>query len=152
MQLFITFGKPAPYTMYQKDYILRLIEQAAKFIAEVLRLIKKGEHSEASERLDSIYYDILKEDAAYFRNIPENELTGKLLEHHNYTNGHLEILAGLFNAEAELNMAMGKNPECLEYSRKALLLFEFVDKENRTYSTERLKTIEDIRYRIKRLS
>ena len=135
--------------MYQKDYILRLIEQAAVFIAEVLKLIKKGELSEASERLNSIYYDILREDSAYFRNIPENELTDKLLEHHNYTNGHLEILAGLFNAEAELNMSMGKKMECLEYSRKALLLYEFVDRENRTYSAERLKTMEDIRDRLK---
>jgi hypothetical protein len=138
--------------MYQKDYILRLIEQIAKFLAEVMRLIKKGEYGEASSRLENSYYNFLKKDAAFFRNIPEKELTDRLLLEHNYTNDHLEILAELFNAEAELGMAKGNQEESLEYSRKALVLFEFVDRELKTYSAERLKKIEEIRNRLKQLN
>ena len=52
--------------MYQKDYILRLIEQLFKFLAEVLQLIKKDSYGEASEMLEHSYYDFLKEDAALF--------------------------------------------------------------------------------------
>jgi len=138
--------------MYQKDYILRLIEQLFKFLAEVLKLIKKREFSEASDRLESSYYEFLREDAAFFRNIPPDQLTQKLLQEHNYTNGHLEILAELFNAEAELELAQNKKNGSLEYSKKALLLFEFIDKEIRTYSTERLSKIETIRKRISELT
>jgi hypothetical protein len=138
--------------MYQKDYILRLIEQIARFLAEVMRLIKKGEYGEASSQLENSYYNFLKEDAAFFRNIPEKELTDKLLQEHNYTNDHLEILAELFNAEAELGQAKGNTKESLEYSRKALVLFEFVDRELKTYSAERLKKIEEIRNRLKQLN
>jgi hypothetical protein len=137
--------------MYQKDYILRIIEQLAKFLADLLKLIKKGEYREASDRLENSYYEFLREDAAFFRNIPPDQLTQKLMKVHNYTNGHLEILAELFNAEAELELAQNNNPGSLEYSRKALLLFEFVDAEGRTYSTERLSKIETIRKRISEL-
>ncbi len=138
--------------MYQKDYILRLIEQLAKFLSDVLKLIKKGDFDKASEWLENSYYDFLKEDAIFFRNIPEKELTDRLLQDHNYTNSHLEILAELFNAEAELGEAKGKRRESLEYSRKALVLFEFIDRELRTYSAERLKKIEEIRNRLKQLN
>ena len=138
--------------MYQKDYIIRMIEQIGKLIAGILGLIKKGEFSYASEQLGDIYFEMLREDAAFFRTIPEEELVHKLINEHNYTNGHLEILAELFNAEAELEMAQGENSGSLEYSRKSLVLFEFIDKENKTYSSDRLNKMKAIRKRIAELN
>jgi hypothetical protein len=140
------------YTMYQKDYILRMIEEMTKFLAVVLGLMKKGDYQKASEHLASSYYELLKEDAAYFRNIPEEELTHELLENHNYTNGHLEILAELFNTEAELCQAKRDNPGNLIYSLKSLRLFRFVDKEYKTYSQERIDKMTAIEEKIRQLS
>jgi hypothetical protein len=133
--------------MYQKDYVLRMIEMLMKFIGEVLGLIRKGDLKKASEELEKGYNTFLREDAVFFRNIPAEMLTDKLLRKHNYTSGHLEILAELFNAEAELELAQGNITESLGYSGKALLLFEFVDKEQKTYSQERLDKIETIKKR-----
>jgi tetratricopeptide (TPR) repeat protein len=137
--------------MYQKDYILRMIEMLGDLLAAIFGLIRKGDYQQAGENLDRVYYDMLKEDAAFFRSIPKEELTHKLLEEHNYTNGHLEILAELFNAEAELAMAKGDKKESLEYAEKALLLFEFVDTSQRTLSLERLDKMSGIRERIEGL-
>jgi len=134
--------------MYQKDYILRLIEMAAKALAAILGLVKGGDIHAAAESLDNLYFDILKEDAAFFRGIPEEKLTEKLLKEHNYTNGHLEILAELFNAEAELCLARNDKSGVLEYSRKSLRLFEFIDSEYKTYSQERLDKIQSLCKRI----
>jgi hypothetical protein len=138
--------------MYQKDYILRMIEQVGKLIAGILTMIKEGEFSKASEEISDIYSDILQEDAAIFRTLPEDELTNKLLNEHNYSGSHLEILAALFNAEAELELAQGRRTGSLEYFRKSLILYEFIDKEYRTYSAERLNQIESIRKRIAELN
>ena len=81
------------------------------------------------------------------------EVLGLILLHeHNYTNGHLEVLAELFNAEAELDLVQGGRKECLEYSKKALMLFQFIDNEQKTYSAERLNKIESIRKRIEVLN
>jgi hypothetical protein len=138
--------------MYQKDYILRMIEMLGDLLAAIFGLVRKGDYNQASERLEQIYYDMLKEDAAYFRSIPKEELTHRLLEKHNYTYGHLEILAELFNAEAELQLAQGNNTGSLEFSEKSLLLFEYIDIYQKTLSLERLDKMSVIRERIKRLS
>lgn len=137
--------------MYQKDYILRMIEMIGKLIAGIIGRIKMGDFETAADQLGDIYYDVLKEDASYFRSLTEEELTLKILQNHNYTNGHLEILAELFNAEAELSVAQGRINEVLEYSMKSLIIFEFVDKQQKTYSLERINKIEAIRKRIELL-
>lgn len=134
--------------MYQKDYILRMIEMIGDLIAAILGKIRKGDFEHASDQLARIYYDVLREDASFFRTLPADEITGKLLDDHNYTNGHLEILAELFNAEAELSQAQGNIVASIEYSMKSLILFEFIDKEEKTYSLERINKMETIRNRI----
>jgi len=138
--------------VYQKDYLLRMIATLMKFLGEVLGLIKKGDLKKASDQLEAGYNIFLREDSSFFRNIPEEKLIQDLLQEHNYTNGHLEILAELFNAEAELDMAKGEKSDSLEFSRKALILFEFVDNEQKTYSAERLDKMEALRNRIEELN
>jgi len=137
--------------MYQKDYILRMSEMIAKLIAGILGKIINKDYSSASEELGNIYYDILKHDASFFSSIPENELTNKLLQEHNYTNDHLVVLAELFNAEAELSLAQEDKPTSLEFSRKALLLFDFIDREQKTFSLDRINKMDSIRKRIENL-
>ena len=122
-----------------------------EMIAAILGLIKKGEYKQASVRLDKIYYDMLKRDSSFFHRIPEEELTSKLLRDHNFTNGHLEILAGLFDADAELELAQGNRTESMEYSRKSLIIYEFIDKEFKIYSQERITRMSEIKARIEAL-
>jgi hypothetical protein len=129
-----------------------MIEMLGDLIAGVFGLVRKGDFQQATENLERIYYDMLKEDAAFFRSMPKEDLTHDLLEKHNYTNGHLEILAELFNAEAELAAAQGNQKGCLEYSEKALLLFEFIDLQQKTLSLERLDKMTLIRDRITKLT
>jgi|WetSurSiteA1Bulk_404760.scaffolds.fasta_scaffold21061_2 hypothetical protein len=137
--------------MYQKDYVLRMIEMIRELIMGILGLINKGELDKAGEKIDILYYDFLKEDAAFFTLIPSKELTKKLIQEHNYTHGHLEILAWLFDAEAELELARGNNGMSLEFSQKAWILFEFVENEQKSYSFDREEKLKMIRNRIKSL-
>jgi hypothetical protein len=137
--------------MYQRDYILRMIEMLGDLIAAILGLVRKGDLNMASEKLERVYYDMLKEDAAFFRSIPKEDLTRILLEEHNYTNGHLEILAELFNTEAEIELTRGNRNASLEYSEKSLILFEFIDLQQKTFYPERLEKMNAIRERISAL-
>ncbi|MFZ0281856.1 MAG: hypothetical protein WAL29_09415 [Bacteroidales bacterium] len=134
--------------MYQKDYILRMISMLMKFLGELSGLIKKGELKEAADMLEKSYNTYLREDAAFFQGIPAKDLAQKLLTEHNYTAGHLEILAELFYAESELRVAGNDKSGCIEFSEKSLILFEFVDNEYKTYSDERLRKMEVLRKRI----
>ncbi len=134
--------------MYQKDYILRMIEMLGDMIRAILGLIKKGDYDLASQKISKIYYDMLKKDAVFFHNLPKEGMITELLKEHNYTNGHLEILAELFNVEANLSAELGKISESLEYSEKSLILFEFIDHEQKTYSEERINKMQEIKKRI----
>lgn len=120
--------------MYQKDFIMRMIEMIADLIALILGLIKKGDLSQATKLLDNAYRDFLKEDASFFRNLPKEKLTDELLAEHDYTNGHLRILSELFFIEGELNFAKSDLETSLNYYEKSLLLLEFSEESSNTFS------------------
>jgi hypothetical protein len=130
-------GKIFQSYMYQRDYILRMIEMLRDFIAGIFGLLKKGDFKQASLSLQNAYYDFLKQDAAFFRKINKEQLTDELIGIHNYTNGHLEILSELFYVEAEILFAEARKQESLEYYEKALLLSEFLEKETKIFSLEK---------------
>ena len=134
--------------MYQKDYILRMIEMLGELIAGILGLIKKGDFQQANQSLDKAYYDFLKKDASFFTFIPIEKLTDKLLSEHNYTYGHLEILSELFYAEAEVLYAEGKNTESLEFYEKSLMLCKFVLNESKTFFFDKQPRISLLKNRI----
>jgi hypothetical protein len=134
--------------MYQKDYILRMIEMLGELIRAILGLIVKGNFQQAEEKLNEAYLTFLRKDASFFHLIPLEKLTSTLLTEHNYTNGHLEILAELFHAEARLQDARGNLSESLAMYEKSLALFSFTDENFRTYSEDRIEKIEKIRNRI----
>ncbi len=134
--------------MYQKDYILRMIEMMADLIAAVLSLIRKGHYPQATRAIENAFYDFLKKDAAFFNRIPKEDLTGTLLKEHNFTNGHLQILSELFYAQAELSAAQGKRDDSVQFYEKSLILLEFIEKDSKTFSVERQERISLIRNRI----
>ena len=138
--------------MYQKDFILRLIEMMAELIAGILGMIKKGNFEKASEHIDHAYRDMLKQDAAFFAAIPLEDLNELLLEKHNYTHGHLEILSELFYAQAELYYAKNQEEDSLVYYQKSLRLLEFVQRESQEFSFKKESRKTMMRERIVELS
>lgn len=137
--------------MYQQDYILRMIERIGILVAGILGLIKKGDYKEALESLDEAYQDVLKEDAAFFNGIPLSGLTDDLIQQHNYSHGHLEILAELFYAQAELSFAQGDRSSSLPYYQKSRLLLNFVSEESRSFSLDKQARLSHIEKRISEL-
>ncbi len=125
-----------------------MVEMIRDLIMGILGLIRKGDFERAGVEIDRLYHNFLKEDSAFFTSIPAKDLTTKLLQEHNYNNGHLEMLAWLFDAEAELEHARGNEKQSLEFFQKELILLEFIDNEQKTYSLERTEKIESIKKRI----
>ena len=120
--------------MFQKDYLLRMIEMIGDLIAALLGLIKKGDFEQAEKIIERGYIELLRRDASFFQLIPREQLTDKLLGDHHYTNGHLEILSELFFAEATLSEAQNKLDNSIIYYEKSLTLLE---KEDKTWSAKR---------------
>lgn len=123
--------------MFQKDYILRMIEMIGDLIAALLGLIKKGDLEQAEKILERGYLELLRRDASFFQLIPKEQLTDRLLGDHHYTNGHLEVLSELFFAEATLSEARNKLNNSLIYYEKSLVLLDFLEQEDKTWSAKR---------------
>lgn len=137
--------------MYQRDFIMKMVEMLTELVAGILGLIKKGEFDKAEQSIDNAYRDLLKNDATFFTGIPSDELTDVLIGEHNYTNGHLEILSELFYTQAELLSAQSKLGESADYYIKALKLVSFVVNESGTFSIEKHSKIQYIENRIAEL-
>ena len=138
--------------MFQKDYILRMVEMIGDLIAALLGLIKKGDLDQAEKLLERGYMELLRRDAAFFQIIPKEQLTDTLVREHHYENGHLNVLAELFFAEATLNEAQYKHSYSLICYEKALTLLEFLEKEDKTWSEKREERITLLKTRILELS
>jgi hypothetical protein len=123
--------------MYQRDYILRMIEMLAQLIAGILKLIKTGDINQASHALENAYRFAFQHDSLNLRALPEEKLIENLLKEFHFTNGHLEMLAELFYAEAELLRAEEKHTASFLLYRKSLALYEYIDRESRSYSQDR---------------
>jgi len=121
-------------------------------IAAMLGLIKKGDLDQAEKLLERGYYELLRRDASFFQLIPKEQLTDKLLGEHHYTNGHLSVLSELFFAEATLNEAHNKLKNSLIYYEKSLILLEFLEQEDKTWSAKREERKSLLKERIATLS
>jgi len=138
--------------MFQKDYILRMIEMIGDLIAALLGLIKKGDLEQAEKIIERGYLELLRRDASFFQLIPKEQLTDKLLGDHHYTNGHLEVLSELFFAEATLSEARNKLHNSLIYYEKSLVLLDFLEQEDKTWSAKREERKNLLKERIAVLS
>ncbi len=138
--------------MFQKDYILRMIEMIGDLIAAILGLIKKGDLEQAEKMIDRGYYELLRRDASFFQLIPKEHLTDKLLGDHHYTNGHLTVLAELFYAEAMVSQASNKPDNSRVCFEKSLLLLEFLEQADKTYSEKRIERMNLIKEQLAELS
>lgn len=138
--------------MYQKDFILRMIEMLGELIAGLLGLLKKGDIQQAAKELDNAYSRFLKEEASYFRNIPFDELESELTENQEYSIHHIEIIAELFYVEAELRMAQNNEIEAVDFYKKSLKLHEIFEQESKTFSFEMQQKIAEIKGKIETLN
>ena len=138
--------------MYQRDYILKMIEMMGQFVAAILSKILKREYKEAEELLEESYNTLLKDSAAKFTFISKEKLTDQLISEYHFVDEQLEIVALLFKAEAELRMAQGNKELSLDFFEKALILLEFVDNNSKTFSMERKSDIDDIKHKINELN
>ena len=134
--------------MYQKDYILKMIEMLGKFIAAIFDRISNGKFNEAEELLDESYETLLKESAAKFTFIPKEQLTEQLLSEYHFVNEQLEILAILFKIEGDLRFAQKNFNLSADFLEKSLILLEFLDNNSKLYSMERKSNIDELKKKI----
>ena len=134
--------------MYQKDYILRMIEMFGEMLAGIFGLLRKRRYSEASQAIENTYAELLRKDSSEILKVDSEKLPETLQRDFNFNQQQLEIVAGLLHAEAELNFRQKKFAESKLNFQKSLTLLKYLEKEQKIYSVERQNQIADIEKRI----
>lgn len=128
--------------MIQKDYILRLIEEAAKVLAIALKLKNDGDFDAAEQTLDNAYGDILKIDKKDVLFVSNDELIPYLTNGLKMETGKLEILANFFTEDSFFEKNAETKRNLIE---KALILLQHINKIDKTFSFERINKIERLK-------
>ena len=90
----------------------------------------------------------MKQDSAFFCKIPIENLSKELIQIHNYTSGHLNIISQLFFAQADLIYTAEKFRESLDYYERSVILLDFVIIESGTFYFQKQSKQQYIRSRI----
>ncbi|MES2284252.1 MAG: hypothetical protein V4547_01105 [Bacteroidota bacterium] len=135
--------------MIQRDFIKRQLEElgraVAKIISDILKLKEQGKVDEgiviAQETLESTF-DLNIENIL---SLPLNNFVETLIKEKKYSSVHLNYLGDVLFASAELFEQKGEKKRSNELYQRVLVIFNYVNQTEKTFSVERNNKIEKIR-------
>lgn len=127
--------------MYEKDYILRMIEAFAKMLAAIMGLREIGELEKARALVEEAYETILKINAGEIKEYDEEQWKQFCSKR---SHEELEMLADLLKAEGEILLDNGKPEEVCRLLIKALELLKLVEAQSGNFSLTRYHKISEL--------
>lgn len=135
--------------MIQRDFIKRQLEElgraVAKIISDILKLKELGKVDEgivlAQETLESTF-DL---DIENLLSLPLNNFVETLIKEKKYSSVHLNYLGDVLFITAELYEQKGEKQRSKELYQRVLIIFNYVDQTEKTFSLERNNKIEKIK-------
>jgi hypothetical protein len=127
--------------MYEKDYILRMIEAFAKMLAAIVGLREKGELDKARMLVEEAYESILKTDSGEVKSLDEDQWKQFCSKR---SPEELEMLADLLRVEGEILIDAGKPEGVCRLLFKALELLRLVEAQSSAFSLTRFDKISHL--------
>jgi len=111
--------------MINKDYILRLIEQFAKVLAKILKLIMNQQHPEALKTIDQTFQHLFGFNSKFINSISDDDLIEMMKSGEALDADKCIMIALLLKAEGDVYDAQSNLDESYDrYLRSLLLLLE----------------------------
>ena len=134
--------------MYRRDYFKKQVDQLgemlAKLLADILR-VKSGNPGDQTEVMSTSRFRELT--GIDLNDIPESDdpdAIKQLLEKHQLSPEHLHVTADIFVEMADIQVST--NPDAaLRLYKKSLVLYQYLSKNQSTYSLEMHWKMERIR-------
>ena len=131
--------------MYEKDYIMRMVEAFSRMIARIMGLREKGELDEAEALILEAYDTILKIDPDTLRSFDDKAWDSFCRER---TPQELEMIADLFRMEGEIRIDLGDHEGVYRLLYKSLELLKYVDDHTHTFSVVRFDKISSLEQKL----
>ena len=125
-----------------------MVEMFGEFLQALIGKIREGKLTEASQALANAYDEYLHKTAGEILQIPAEKLIVTLKDEHEFNEQQIEIVAGLLQAEAELRFKQEHFKDSKDNFQKALLLLNYLDLEEKTFSFDRQNRIKEIEEKI----
>lgn len=134
--------------MERRDYLMRYFDQLGEVIARLIGFRKRKDWEHAHEYIDEVSNDFLGIDINELRETDSPDLVDFLLKELNFTLDKLKILAELLKEKGETYFQQRNSVDALIFLNHSLTLFNYIDKEEKTYSLERNQKMEFINQRL----
>lgn len=126
--------------MIQKDYIQRMIDALSKVLGQLMGM----KPPKGLELIQAAYQEHLKIEGDWLDGLAEADLLDVLQKEKNLNVHQIEFLAELLAKEGELHLELKNETAAHSKLKKALILFDFVEKESGEYSFERRMVIANV--------
>jgi len=136
--------------MYQRDYILRMIEEFFKFLRQILKLTSDKQYDEALALIDQTAQRFLKVELDDIVN--HEDVRIDILENHVLSNDQLTILADLLKAKADIYRETNHIFSAISHYQLSLDLYEQVQKESTNFSLDIANKMDDLKLLILNIS
>jgi len=133
--------------MIRKDYIMRMVQEFAKFLADIVGLKREGEFGEALKKIDNVYLGMIDLDPSVLKSVDPDKLLGFLQDEKQYNNHYLKMIAELLFVEGQIYSENGDPVSARNVMEKAKILIQFLMENETTFSFdwyEKLSVINSI--------
>jgi hypothetical protein len=120
--------------MEHRDYLMKYFQQLSTVLARMIGLKQQGRREEAMEVADEALKELPGITIALVEQIPADKLISVLVYEKKLTSPMLDFLAGVIYEKAFLLDEPDARKDLL---RKCLLVFEYLNEKEKSYSAER---------------
>ena len=132
--------------MIRKDYILRMVEEFAKFLAAIVGLKNEGKYHEALKKIDTVYTGLIDIDPIILKSLSPEEMITFLKNEDKYSNQYLKIIAELLFEEGQIYAESGDPVSARNVLVKAKMLINYLSENDSTFSFdwyEKIRIIDE---------
>ena len=133
--------------MILKDYILRMVEEFAKFLAEIIGLKREGKFQEALQKIDGVYRGMIDLDPIVLKSLNPGELLVFLQDEKKISNTYLKMIVELLFEEGQIYTEHGDPISARNVLEKAKILINHLMENDSTFSFdwyEKLNVIDGL--------
>mgnify|MGYP003563505464 CR=1 FL=1 len=130
--------------MFQRDYILRLIEEFAKFLAAITGLKADGNLEEALKKIDEAYNELLEVNPKMIKSLREDEVLDYLQKEKEYDKQQLNMVAELLYQEGMIYVEEGDPVSAGNVLKKSKILIGYLMDNDSTFSFDWYEKLHEI--------